>query len=314
MRENAWNTAISSVHGERRSSSSSARPAASSFAPLVSSTCCAVALGLGVRVDAAHGQVVASAPQCFGQVRRRVGGRQVHGQAALRPAPPPPPRRAWSCRRRPCPSASPGHGRRRRCHRPAPPGRARRARSARRHGRALRVGSAASSSRRSASSPTRLKGLSDTWSTRQGAAARRASPPTPPARARRSPRPAGRCAASRCGQHAVDDQILLRQADGRELVVRARRLAQGGLLGARHQHQARALRVGQGIDRVLVLRALLLQPGQRAQARRVALAGLEEAAPGAGQLQQADGVAGGCGVEDDVIVVGRSAPGRSAVR
>ena len=38
MRENAWNTAISSVHGDRRSSSSMARPCASSWAPFVSIT------------------------------------------------------------------------------------------------------------------------------------------------------------------------------------------------------------------------------------------------------------------------------------
>ena len=104
-------------------------------------------------------------------------------------------------------------------------------------------------------------------------------------------------------QEAVDDQKLPVDADGGQLVVGARHFAQGGLLGAGHQHQPGARAVGQRFHRRLVLAALLFQPGQRAQAGRVALARLEKAAPRAGQLQQADGVAGGRGVEDDVLVV-----------
>jgi hypothetical protein len=38
-RENAWNTAIFSVQGERKSSFSSAMPSSSSAAPLVANTC-----------------------------------------------------------------------------------------------------------------------------------------------------------------------------------------------------------------------------------------------------------------------------------
>jgi hypothetical protein len=48
--------------------------------------------------------------------------------------------------------------------------------------------------------------------------------------------------------------------------------------------------------------ALLVQAGQRSQAGRVDLACLEEVGPRAGKLEQPDGVAGGGGVEDDVVV------------
>ena len=62
----------------------------------------------------------------------------------------------------------------------------------------------------------------------------------------------------------------------------------------------------------LVLRALLFQAGQRPEAGGVALAGLEKAAPRAGQLQQADGMAGRGGVENDVVVIGGQRRDRSS--
>ena len=52
-REKAWNTAISSVQGERRSSSSSARPSASSVRAFRLQHMLPVALGFGMRVDPA---------------------------------------------------------------------------------------------------------------------------------------------------------------------------------------------------------------------------------------------------------------------
>ena len=57
-------------------------------------------------------------------------------------------------------------------------------------------------------------------------------------------------------------------------------------------------RIRKGVFRRLVLRA-----GQRAQAGGTFGIGLDEPAPGARQLEQADGVTGRCGVEDDVLVV-----------
>ena len=98
--------------------------------------------------------------------------------------------------------------------------------------------------------------------------------------------------------------MLLRQADRREFFMGAGNFAQGGFLRARHQNQARALRIGQRIDGGLVLAALLFEAGQGTQAGGIALAFVEKAAPGAGQLQQADGVAGGRRIEDDVVVIG----------
>ena len=50
--------------------------------------------------------------------------------------------------------------------------------------------------------------------------------------------------------------------------------------------------------------ALLFEARQWPEARRIALAGFEEPAPGTGQLQQANGVPGRCRIEDDVLVSG----------
>ena len=91
-------------------------------------------------------------------------------------------------------------------------------------------------------------------------------------------------------------------ADLGELVVGPVDLGQGGGLGASDQDQPGPGRVLERGDGCGVDRALLVQAGQRAQAGGVALAGLEEVGPRAGQLQQPDGVAGGGGVEDDVVV------------
>ncbi len=95
----------------------------------------------------------------------------------------------------------------------------------------------------------------------------------------------------------------------REFLVGAGDLASADA-GPGDQHQPGAARVGQGVDGGRVAASLFFQTGQRAQARRVALACVEEAAPGAGQLQQPDGVSGRRGVEDDVVVARRSARGR----
>ena len=105
-------------------------------------------------------------------------------------------------------------------------------------------------------------------------------------------------------QHAVDDQVLLRQADRRQFFMRTGRLKQRGGLRAGDQHQARAQRIGQRLDGRLVLGALLFQPCQWAQARCIALAFIEKAAPRARQLQHPDRVSGRRRIEDDVIVIG----------
>ena len=110
----------------------------------------------------------------------------------------------------------------------------------------------------------------------------------------------------RCGQDTVDDDVLAGQADRGEFTVGAGDLGKGRRLGAGHQHEAGALRVGQRRDRVGVDGALLVQTGQRSQAGCVALAFVEELGPRAGQLQQPDGVPGRGGVEQDVVELRRS--------
>ncbi len=120
------------------------------------------------------------------------------------------------------------------------------------------------------------------------------------------PRPrAGRWPPRRPRQDAVDHQRLAAEPDGREFIARARHFAQCRGLRTCNQYQSRARRIGERCDRRLVLAALLLQAGQRAQAGGVSLASLEEAGPGAGQLQQANRVARRCRIEQDVIVVAR---------
>ena len=92
------------------------------------------------------------------------------------------------------------------------------------------------------------------------------------------------------------------QADRVQLAVRRRDLVDRGALSAGDQEQQRAVGVGERMDGVGIDGLLLLETGQRPEAGRVALALLEEAGPRAGQLEEAQRVTGGCGVEDDVVV------------
>ena len=111
------------------------------------------------------------------------------------------------------------------------------------------------------------------------------------------------------GQDSVDDDVLVREPDGGEFPMGAGDLGQRRGLRAGHQNQAGAVRVGQGLDRGGVDGALLLQSGQRSQTRGVALALVEEVRPGPRQLQQPDGVTGGGGVEQDMVVLPDRSPG-----
>ena len=104
------------------------------------------------------------------------------------------------------------------------------------------------------------------------------------------------------GQDAVDHQVLLLQTNASQFFMRPGNLAQRGGLGPGDQDQPGAHGVSQSLDRRLVLGALLLQPGQRAETGSIAFVLVEKARPCARQLQQADGVTGRRGIEDDVIV------------
>ena len=102
---NARNTAISSVHGDRRSSSSIALPWASRSLPGGRHDLGRVRRGLGLRVDARRPS--GSAPRRSGPRRHARPGRWCSAGPGTRgrPGPPRPPRRPSSCRRRPCPSS-----------------------------------------------------------------------------------------------------------------------------------------------------------------------------------------------------------------
>ena len=86
--------------------------------------------------------------------------------------------------------------------------------------------------------------------------------------------------------------------------MRACHFSQGGRLRPRYQDQTGTQWVCQRFDCRLVLAALFLQPSQGAETGGIAFACLQKAAPGSRQLQQANGVAGGGGVKNDVIVIG----------
>ena len=111
---------------------------------------------------------------------------------------------------------------------------------------------------------------------------------------------------------AVDRQVLVRDADPGQLARGARRLGERRRPRPGDEDQPGERSVGEAVDGGAVSRPLLLQTGERPEAGGVALARLEEAAPGAGQLQEADGVAGRRGVEDDVVVGADAARRRSA--
>ena len=102
-------------------------------------------------------------------------------------------------------------------------------------------------------------------------------------------------------EHAVDDEMLVDEPER----VAARppcappRAARAGRPG--HQDDRRPRRIAQGRQRRLETRLLHLQPRMRAEAGGAPVVALEKAGPRLGQAQQAQGVAGRRGVEDDVV-------------
>ena len=98
-------------------------------------------------------------------------------------------------------------------------------------------------------------------------------------------------------QQAVDGQMLVADPDRGQFARRPGRLGQGRTVRARDEDQPRDGLVGEPLDGGGIARALLLEPGQRTEAGRIALALLQEARPGARQAEQPDGMAGGRRVE-----------------
>src|ERR1019366_6520019 len=76
-------------------------------------------------------------------------------------------------------------------------------------------------------------------------------------------------------QDTVDDEELLIETNRRQFRVCARRFAQGRVLGAGDEDQAGALTIRQSFNGGLILRALLFQSGERAEAGGVALSRLK---------------------------------------
>ena len=103
-------------------------------------------------------------------------------------------------------------------------------------------------------------------------------------------------------EHAVDHQALVVQAERVQFVRGARRLGHRAGVRPGHQDDGGQCRIAQGVERGLEARLLHLQPRMRAEARRAPIVAGQEAAPRLGQAQQAQGVAGRRGVEDDVVV------------
>ena len=74
------------------------------------------------------------------------------------------------------------------------------------------------------------------------------------------------------------------------------------VLGAGDEHERGPVRVGELLDGRAVLRLLALQSGAGAEAARALRTCLQVARPGAGKIEQPQGVAGRRGVEQDVVV------------
>ena len=111
----------------------------------------------------------------------------------------------------------------------------------------------------------------------------------------------------RLGQDSVDDDVLAGDADLPEFTAGAFDLGQRRGLRAADQDHPRVGRVLQRADGPRVHGLLLLQARERAQAGRIALARRQEVGPRPGKLQQADGMPGRRGVEDDVVIPGDQA-------
>ena len=105
------------------------------------------------------------------------------------------------------------------------------------------------------------------------------------------------------GGHAtVEDEVGVAHPDPKQLGVGAGGLVESGPLGATDDDQTGAGGVGQGVQGSAVVVSEPVQARDRAEARDVALAVGEVGGPLAGQLKEPDRVAGGGGVEQDVVV------------
>jgi len=103
-------------------------------------------------------------------------------------------------------------------------------------------------------------------------------------------------------EHAVDGEPLVGEAQAAQLFSGARGFLHGARVGPGDEHHGGERGVAQGLQRGVEAGLLHLQARVRAQARGAAIVVGEKAAPGLGQAQEAQGVAGGRGVEHHVVV------------
>src|SRR5690606_113740 len=101
----------------------------------------------------------------------------------------------------------------------------------------------------------------------------------------------------------VDDDVLLRQSDIGQLFVGSADLRERRALWPGDEDQSGQVRAGKRLDRFGVDGLLPVQPGHGAEAGCIPSTALEVVAPGSGKAQEADGVAGRRGVEEDMVVL-----------
>ena len=101
---------------------------------------------------------------------------------------------------------------------------------------------------------------------------------------------------------AVEREHLAAHPRARELAAGALGLRQRGLLGTADQHQRRHLRIAERAHAGGVQLALLLQAGERSQARHPGRVGIDEPGPCRGQRQQPQRMPGRRGVEDHMVI------------
>ena len=105
-----------------------------------------------------------------------------------------------------------------------------------------------------------------------------------------------------CWQKGVDHERLVVQPDLLQFRCGAGCFGERAGLGAGDEHELRQCRVAETLQRNGIHRSCPAQPSHRAEARRITLALVEEGGPIPRQVQQPDGVPGGRGVEDDMVV------------
>ena len=108
-------------------------------------------------------------------------------------------------------------------------------------------------------------------------------------------------ACQRRRENRVDDEPLVADPQGCKLPAGTSRFGECALVGTRDEYDGGPPRIGEDRSRRGELLVLRFETGQRTQAARAGRARFEVAAPYTRQTQQAQGMAGRRGVEEDVI-------------